>query len=114
MNFPIQLAIQAAKCDPLGGYCFPSNSTLGSQVHQSPAGTPSMTFAMCLPHPVQVVFSGEIVRTSSNSSNEKMGMNSRQVAHSDSMHIVADGGDIEGLFCLGALMSVRVPESVGV
>jgi len=46
-----QLALAA-----LGGYCLPSNSTFGSQVHRSSAGTLSMTDGMCLPQPHQVAF----------------------------------------------------------
>ncbi|KAG8428458.1 Kelch repeat-containing protein 3 [Metarhizium acridum] len=43
----------------IGGYSLPSLSTVGSHVHLSPAGTPSITAGTWFPHPHQVVFSKE-------------------------------------------------------
>ena len=41
----------------IGGYCVPSFSTFGSQVHQDSLGSLSMTMGTCWPQPHQEVFS---------------------------------------------------------
>jgi len=43
----------------MGGYFFPSFSTLGSQVQRSASGTLSKTAGMWFPHPFQEAFSVE-------------------------------------------------------
>jgi hypothetical protein len=50
-------AIHKSGCGPLGGYCLPSFSTLGVQVHRSFSGTSSMMLGTWLPHPHQLAFS---------------------------------------------------------
>lgn len=74
----------------MGGYSLPSLSTLGSHVHLSSAGTPSITAGTWFPHPHQVVFSKKQkkkVRQHDENKTQSAGTLTACIAGSFSAHV---------------------------
>lgn len=54
---PASLQAHCSGFGPIGGYCLPSFSTVGSQVQRLSSATEAITVGTCWPHPHQVTFS---------------------------------------------------------